>query len=552
VNGSPKDFTTGGKAHVWDNAPASASDLILVDGDSTTSTEQRFQKEISQAGRAFFFDLGAAYPVGRMVFYPPPEEEDYRIKAFEIHSSDGETFDDRGYPIYEVLKRVEVNPEPRVNLSFPVKLIRFIQLRTLSRDAFELAEFEVYGEGFVPRASYLSELHEFEEGPVNFGNLVLTATRLPETAYGGAGASARLQVRSGTDETPLTYYRRDPETQVEEEVSEEDYSGLLVRERGAIREDAEHWSSWSVPVRIDSTGRLVVPLDLPSPRGYLQFRIAFEGAATDAMRIEELSVSYSTPLASAATGEIALSEAPDPPEGVATVPVGVDTSFTCDVRADFEAPRLEGFDAIRIAAPSAPRFLRLEMGDPLVEVGYDSLKADSSGFAIYFPRITENNNQPLRITFNSMLLAYSTIVRAWLLSSGEAFPQPIVSGDANSRVTTNALQIFASEMKPVVSMSFSSPVITPNGDGRHDQVHLSYVIAQFVGEVRVQVALYDLSGARVRELFSGGVWAGRYSLFWDGTDDGGAFVCPGVYLCRMSVETDTGTLSALKRLTVVY
>lgn len=552
VNARPEDYTTGGQAHVWDNAVFGGSDLILVDGRDTTSTGDRFQKDVSQAGRAFFFDLGAAYPVNRIVFYPHRGEQDYFIKAFEIWTNDGQTFDDIGQPVYTVLKRVEVNPDPRVDLSFPVELVRFIQLRTLSRDAFDLAEVEVYGEGFVPRASYLSDLHKFEEGPVNFGNLVVTATRLDRAPREPGEALALLQVRSGTDDTPLTYYRRDPETRIEEEVSEQEYNKLSVRERGPIREDAEHWSPWSVPVRMDSTGRFGLPLDLPSPREYLQFRIEFEGTAVHAMQIEELSVAYSTPLASTVVGEIALSEDPDPPGGVATVPVGVDTSFTYDVRAKFEALDLEGFDGIRIAAPAAPRFLRLEMGDPLAEVAYDSLTADSAGFAIYFPRITGDNNRPLRVTFTTLLLSYTTTINAWLLSSGEGLPQPILAGDANKQVSTNAIQIFASEMKPSVSMSFSAPVITPNGDGRNDEVKISYVIAQFVGAVHVELVLYDLSGAEVRTVFSGRLPPGTYEPVWDGTNDGGAFVLPGVYLCRLSVETDARTFSTLQRIAVVY
>ena len=558
VNGRPEDFTVGGKAHVWDNAAFGGSDLILVDGRDTTSTEDRFQKEVSQAGRAFFFDLGAAHPVRRIVFYPSPGEEDYFIQAFEILSSDGESFDDIGQPIYELLKRVEVNLEPRVDLVFPVALIRFLQLKTLSRDAFELAEFEVYGEGFVPKASYLSELHEFDEGPVNFGDLVLTATRLAQDAGESGGASALLQVRSGTDDTPLIYYRRDHETRIEEEVSEQEYDKFpkweenVLWEKGAIREDAEHWSPWSVPVRMDSTGRSVVPLDLPSPRGLFQFRIAFEGTAADAMQIEALSVAYSDPLASAAVGEVALSGMPDPPEGVATVPVGADTSFTYDIHAEFEVSGLEGFDGIRIAAPSTPRFLRLEMGDPLEEVHTDSLVVDSTGFVVYFPRITENSNQPIRVTLRTMLVMYATTIRAWLVSSREGLSQPVLAGDANKRVKTNALQVFGSEMKPSVSVTLSSPGITPDGDGRNDEVGISHVIAQFWREVRVRLELYDLSGARVKELFSGWQSPGRYESVWDGTDEEGERVPPGIYLCRISVETDAKTFRTLKRIAVVY
>lgn len=107
-------------------------------------------------------------------------------------------------------------------------------------------------------------------------------------------------------------------------------------------------------------------------------------------------------------------------------------------------------------------------------------------------------------------------------------------------------------MKPSVAMSFSSPVMTPNGDGRNDEVKISYVVAQFVGKVRVQLSVYDLSGTKVKAVSSGWLSSGKYEPVWDGTDDGGALVPPGVYLCRMSVETDARTFSTLKRIAVVY
>ena len=42
--------------------------------------------------------------------------------------------------------------------------------------------------------------------------------------------------------------------------------------KGDIRADVENWSAWSPGIEISSTGLLEIPIDLPSPRQYMQFR----------------------------------------------------------------------------------------------------------------------------------------------------------------------------------------------------------------------------------------------------------------------------------------
>ena len=49
----------------------------------------------------------------------------------------------------------------------------------------------------------------------------------------------------------------------------------------------------------------------------------------------------------------------------------------------------------------------------------------------------------------------------------------------------------------------------------------------------VRIGVYDVTGRRVREAFRGWVESGRHAARWDGRDEGGARVGPGVYFCRM-------------------
>jgi subtilisin-like proprotein convertase family protein len=57
---------------------------------------------------------------------------------------------------------------------------------------------------------------------------------------------------------------------------------------------------------------------------------------------------------------------------------------------------------------------------------------------------------------------------------------------------------------------------------------------------QVTLALYDISGRRVRTLVDRRVAAGEHHIVWDGKNDRGARVAPGVYWYRMRAGTFTG------------
>jgi flagellar hook assembly protein FlgD len=94
-------------------------------------------------------------------------------------------------------------------------------------------------------------------------------------------------------------------------------------------------------------------------------------------------------------------------------------------------------------------------------------------------------------------------------------------------------------------------VVTPNGDTINDHADISFHILG-IDEARVEITIYDLSGRRVRRLFSERIGKGRYATLWNGTDGHGAYVPPGIYLCKMTVYTDTRTFESVKLLSVVY
>ena len=440
------------RAHIWDNAAIEGSAAALVDGDEQTSSGDRFKGlGTDQTGRIFFLDLGASFPVNRWsisLVHPFPTTFP---RAFELAVSDGRDYTQQGAPRYQVLKRVDLQTEPRTVIDFPVQLIRFIRLRILSPNPFEIAEIQAFGTGFVPKGTYLSKLIELPTAAI-LGALSVKATKLRRQPDGvllptaAAAASVDLTLRNGTDETPLVHFEIvDRETGSEQPTTADAYAKLAEDFRGSILDDAENWT-WKNPIRIDSTGTFTYPLELPGPRQYFDFQLFFRGTSTDLVQIDSLAISYSLPLADRAVGEVAVLADPFPPGGVVAVPAGRDTLFTYDIRAEFGSDAQVGFDGLHIATQTEPTLLKFEMGEPLVEVVPDSVHADAQGLMLYFPsnRITPSNNQPLRVTFRTAILVYATDLVSHLIDSGGRLPQPVAAGDASPSVGTNTNRVFFS------------------------------------------------------------------------------------------------------------
>jgi hypothetical protein len=94
--------------------------------------------------------------------------------------------------------------------------------------------------------------------------------------------------------------------------------------------------------------------------------------------------------------------------------------------------------------------------------------------------------------------------------------------------------------------------IVTEGDGLSDRLALrvhpnpsfgtTMICLSLPGEASVRATVHDVGGRRVRSLQGGVMRAGVHDLRWDGCDDVGRPIAPGVYLARVS--TNEGTASA--------
>ena len=79
---------------------------------------------------------------------------------------------------------------------------------------------------------------------------------------------------------------------------------------------------------------------------------------------------------------------------------------------------------------------------------------------------------------------------------------------------------------------------TPNGDGINDAAVFGFDVFLLTSDADISVSIFGLDGRPVNRLVltSG---AGEHQLRWDGRDEGGRLVPPGIYLYRLYVNSDT-------------
>lgn len=565
---APNDFVSDGNAHIWDNAALTGAaenrSSTLVDGDATTSTGERFKTfGVNQEGRIFFMDLGTSFPASSIIFYPRPTAQEDFIRSYEIAVSDGRSYSKDGAPLYEIVRQVQLSRDWRAQIDFPTQLLRFVRLRVLSANPFELAEIEIHGEGFVPKGTYQSSLIQLPT-VVNFGTLSFRATKVRRQEDGtlvpapDAEARVTLQLHNGQDDSPLRYYEIvDERTGREEETTGSAYAGLSDRFKGSIVQDLVNWSNWTDPIAADSSGLYSIQLDhLPGPRDYFQFNLQFASTTSDAMQVDSLAITYSTPVAAGAVGEVSLLAEPNPPFGRTSIPAGVDTTLTYDIRVDMGDPPFLGFDGVRIVTPARPEFLQLQIGSPLTNVEPDSVREEDRELRVYFPsnRVEQGRDERLRVTFRTRSLLFTTFLEGQLIDTRGRLPQNIAEGDANEEVSTNSLRVFfaGSGGNVINAFTMAPAVISPNGDGINDEGVFSTSIIRLVEATNVSLAIYDLSGRVVREVSNTPRRAGSFEDPWDGRDEAGNLVAPGIYVARLTVMAGQEGPSQTRVVHVVY
>lgn len=537
-------------------------------------------------------DIGVPVPAMRFGFSTPtagirsdgvPLNQD-PVPAFEV-SIAAEASDILAQKNYHRLNTliadVPVNFDPEVAIDFPQQYVRFVRYQRKASSLDEqrttgsntvrgtIAEFVLTGRGVPKRAIYRSKIIDLGAA-VNFGRLAWAARPMRmvgEEAVGAADAAAwvEVEVRTGRDGDPNIYYEYTDSgrefavtrARYEGELRLPETEGILQIDRqpgirASIGYDRENWSFWSSPITESGT-----PLDLRNG-SHLQLQITLQSRAFgDWVELDSLWIETSPPLAAHIVGEVARAADMQPAAGFVQVELGARQTFAYDVRAAFADAGAGGFDRVRIHTGIAPEFVRLEMGDPLAVVEPVDTVAGDASLEVLLPRkVTAASNAPLRVTFAAEVFARATTFTGEVLAADESLlPQPIEPGDASDAISTNSLRVLgtaAAGSEIIRRVRLSSAVITPNGDGVNDRLAIEYALFLLPAPVPMVLDVYDLAGNLCTHVEVGAQGTGPQRAFWDGHDEQGALLPPGLYVLDLTLVSQANRGRVLRPVGLVY
>ena len=554
------------------------------------------RKDNNALGTIVNIDLGTRIGVRSIRFFPrntvfpnptAPFQSDF-LRKFRIRVNDGLNLTDAGNPIWEefLVENDNVDPVTTIPLE-PPRLLRFVRLEAISGISFELEKVQIFGEGFLPAARYVSPIIDMKAG-TNWGQL-----RWDQVAIGNEEvARVEIRTRTGSDITPFVYTRKQVGRRDAEEIAtslanslepltRNEYVKLPIRgvvgkdefERGSVRDDVENWSPWSAPYDpVVGTGENGTEITSPGPRQYVQIRADFISEdLNSAVALENLSFTFtSPPLAREVVGEVFPRE----------VAGATDVPFVFAVRTEMEAG-LQGFDAIEVRSDQPIRSVQgieildgdqnriLEQSftaeDAPTEEGDAAIQElEERRFVVRFPQVRESGTL-VKVRFVGRMLSFSNTFKGRVLLIEEEAFQDVLSGnaaylgddDAPGRSSVTVLSPQLTKGRLVRNLEVD-PVVSPNGDGIRDRASISFEVVTIVGQAGINAAVFDLSGRRVRQLLARPGTNGLYdpqrfdALAWDGRDASGQLVAPGVYVVRVDVQADARRTGAARAIGVAY
>ena len=530
---------------------------VLIDGDLST---RWFVRRTIQAERDVFshivLDLGATYfvdklkIVGGVVARPGGgitggsgrfvdffvTLRSFGFNFYEVLGSDGSLAPD-GTLIWQKYYSGTANEYVKkvkgvATHEFGLVPTRFIRVLWKSWDASNrwvfrgfAEELQVFGEGFPQNLEFRSHIMDFQS-PKSL-NAVSWEADIPP------GTRLEIRSRSGNEvENLLTYYDKNGK-----EVTERKYNKLIPSFKGPIDTSqviGGDWSAWSKLYAFSGQ-----EFQSPSPRRYaqLQMRMVTADPAV-ALQLDELSIAFSDPLSQSAVSEIFPTQ----------VPPGEETEFRFFLRP--RETKASGFDRLVLETPTPTRFIRALVNDEPLEVEDQPVEA---GFAVTFPQPLRDDDL-IELRFAAQVFQQSTPFVLFIQDARteDTSRQRVDPGDATDQVASSTNVVGLPVARDLLlNVVFDTGVLTPNGDGINDALAVRADVINILEPRPWHLRLYNLAGHALVER-SQAVTAGAQDFTWDGRDQAGQLVPPGLYLLELHLDGDAHQQRIRRVVSVVY
>ncbi len=460
--------------------------------DGIVSFSSIFELLPGQEQTRFMIDLGAFRLVNRIDLYTP--SKDFRLRGYSLWlGQDSISF--------RRVKSVPINDTTVTNDTFNPDTARYVVIQVDRMDgppsnlSTVVTEVRIYSVGYLSGGRFTSKVVDMGR-TVNWGKIRWWGDFPPET-------DVTFQVRTGGTSTVN-----------------------------------DTWSPWSQ--EIADTGSL---FEVFEPRRYVQYRAILYTKTLETPRLDSFRMVYDTSLV-ATTARARVT--PQTVEILKEAIVNYEVTLTLDARS-------LGIDT-----------LVLQTSVPIVVTG---VLLDNA------PVPYSTNIAPGRIAIGlgSRIASGTRLVAQLKLTPvllTNRIPSQVISGVRADNPQRVDVQLAGGEEAwtllttgvpdQIISTTEIDPnPFTPNGDGRNDQTSISFIVTNLVVARPMHVEVFDISGRLVRTLAnlttSARAFVEQDAFVWDGRDDGGRLLPPGLYLLQIRVETDGLNPSVLTRtVTIAY
>lgn len=471
-------------------SPSFSNPQRLTDG--IVSFSSIFELLPGQEQTRIMLDLGAFRLVNRIDIFSP--SKDFRLRGYSLWlGQDSISF--------RRAKSVPVNDTTVTNDTFNPDTARYVVIQVDRMDgppsnlSTVLTEIRIFSVGYLSGGRYTSKVIDMGR-TVNWGSIRWWGNFPPET-FGS------FQVRTGGASTVN-----------------------------------DTWSPWSEEI-ID-TGSV---FEVYEPRRYMQYRATLYTSTLETPRLDSFKMFYDTSLvATVARARIT----PQTVEILKEAVVNYEVTLTLDQRS-------LGIDTLvlRTAVPIVVTGVLLDNAP----VGFNASITPGRIAIGLSPRVTSGARLVAQIKLTPVLLSNripSQVISSLRPDNPQRVDVQMAGGEEGWTLFTTGVP------DQIISTAEIDPnPFTPNGDGRNDQTHISFIVTNLEVPRPLIVEVFDISGRLVRTLLDRASSARAYveqdAIVWDGRDDGGRLMPPGLYLLQIRVETDGLNPSVLTRtVTIAY
>ena len=527
----------------------------IIDGDSGTA----FNPDDADLARQveLYINLGGHFGVEQIRFFPrlDVEHRDSYLQVFQLghNRQDPASFNfasDVAIVPYSLLVNNHVNaPNDQSIVQWPLpnqpsdpKEMRHVRIRTLSERFWELAEIEIIADGTVAPAEFISRPLAVPGGAPVWGRLQINGRDASEFPV-------VVQTRTGPDPDPIHYFLNLTKSKTLRLVTRQGWENIVTLsdvERGEAEQGPvlpnPLWSAWETV-----TDGLILS---PSPLEYMQFRVAWTDPG---VKIETMSFEHTNwPVAEVLAAEI------NPTE----VDAGSETEFVLSLQVqrltDTNIPA-SGFRHLQIFTPAEITGVdRVLVKD--IEALFKVRQDPGRGFQIELWDRIDPGASFIEVFFRGRVFADGTLFRVQALdqratpTEEETIYQFARPGDVDPLTPSASLAVrLSSRNDPLLDdLKSTTRIFTPNSDGLNDFLLVSYNLLRLTQPAPVFFEIYDLTGRRVRQGLASADQSGRFARIWDGRDQAGFTVEPGLYLYQVQVDADAATFQRQGVVSVVY